>query len=281
MPLVSTTLRPGLLVGLKTSIKGNVKYYKTPTEEETIDGVSKARWNTERTIADAAEHERASDVRSKARSTVSRVCAATAFGLLCPESDAEKLAKAIVEARAIVEEFNVTAKVTRVFFGVVSGRIAPDDEQAVKEINKEVRELIAAMELGVKNLDVQKIRDAATAAREIGQMLTPDAQARITIAIEAARATAKAIVKAGETAAQEIDTATIKKLTEVRTAFLDLDGPGTVAAPTVTGRGLDLSPAETAATLASLSESAAAQSAPGRSVDLEFDYAERERIDAL
>ena len=45
-------------MGLSTTVRGNVRYTKQTIEDEHIteDGASKARWETLRTIADAAEH---------------------------------------------------------------------------------------------------------------------------------------------------------------------------------------------------------------------------------
>ena len=126
---------------------------------------------------------------------------------------------------------------------MLTGRIAPDDVEAVKAINSEVRDLLADMEQGVRNIDVKTIRDAATRAKSLGSMLTPDASARITLAVEAARAAAKKIVQAGEAAAQEIDTRAINAITESRTAFLDMDEAKPVAAAKASGRAVDLAPA--------------------------------------
>lgn len=238
----SKTLRPGLLVALNTRVAGNTKYRKEVLEKAQIDakGTLTAAWKTDKTVLDAAEQEAAEKIRGRARNLVASVCAKTAFGYLCPEANEAELRAAIKEAQTLVETFNDGATVTRVAFIPLTGRVAPDDVEAVKAINKEVRSLVAIMEEGVRNLDVKKIRDAADEARQLGQMLNPDAQARITIAIEAARTTAKAIVKAGETAAVEIDNKTIRALTEVRTAFLDLDDAGEIAKPFEQGRAVDL-----------------------------------------
>lgn len=238
------TLRPGILVSLNTHVAGNASYKREVIEAEAIDanGTLTEKFVTDKKILDAAEQEAACQTRDKARNIVARVCAKTAFGYLCPEADEAELRTAIREAQTIVDAFNDTAKVTRVAFFPLTGRVAADDEEAVKRINREVRSLVAAMEDGVRNLDVKKIREAADEARQLGQMLNPDAQARITVAIEAARTTAKAIKKAGETAAQEIDTRTIRALTEVRTAFLDLDDAKEIAKPFVEGRAVDFEP---------------------------------------
>jgi len=143
----------------------------------------------------------------------------------------------------LTEEFNATAKLTRVRVYVIAGRIAPDDVEAVRAINGEVRDLLTDMAEGVRNLDVKTVRDAADRARDIGRMLAPDAQARIQAAIDAARSAARQIVKAGEQAAQEIDQRTIRRITEARAAFLDLEPAAEVAAPVAEARVLDFEPA--------------------------------------
>lgn len=244
MTTKANTLRPGLLVSLKTSVAGNVSYDKKPIEVEHIvdTGAQKTRWETERTIIDPVEHEAAKVARSKAAGLIRRVCAVSAFGLLCPEVASPDLDAAVAEARRVVDEFNAGAKLSRISVYVITGRIVPDDVEAVKAINSEVRDLLSDMADGIKNLDVKVIREAATKAKNLGSMLSPDAGARIQIAIEAARTAARRIVQAGEQGAAMIDTFSLRKITESRTAFLDLDPVNDVAVPATEGRALDLSP---------------------------------------
>ena len=81
----TSILRPGLLVSLRTSIKGNVRYFTTELEKEHIteEGEERARWETERTVRDPEEQKRALKARSLARSAVQTVCSHSDFGLLC------------------------------------------------------------------------------------------------------------------------------------------------------------------------------------------------------
>lgn len=241
---ISTTLRPGLLVALKTNTVGNIQYTKTVIEDENVtsDGASKAVWETQRVIFDPVEHDAAAKARSKCRSLISAVCAQSAFGLLCPEDSADLLEKAIADARATADKFNRTAKLSRVEVFVITGKIAPTDQEAVKAINNEVNELLAQMETGLKNFDVKSIRDAANRAKDLGAMLPADTSERVKIAVDTAREAARKIVKAGETASKEIDQQAIRKITEQRTAFLDLDAQADVAQPDAEGRALDLAP---------------------------------------
>jgi hypothetical protein len=241
MAIKTSTLRPGLLVSLKTSLTGNVEY-RTRTidaERRTADGALQARWETERTVIDPTEHEAGKKARGAARTAISRVCSTSAFGLLCPEANADALETAIAEARAIADAFNASATLTRLTVYAITGRIAADDVEAARAINSEVRELLETMRQGVADMDPEAIREAANKARGLGQMLQPEAEARLRLAIEAARGAARQITKAGDTAALVVDKLAMRKIAESRTAFLDMDEAGEVAAPVPMGRGID------------------------------------------
>lgn len=240
--ITSSTLRPGLLVSCKTSLRGNVTYNKRIIESSHIDSRGNARevWETERVVSDPKELAAAKKAVTKASYLIRSVCAKSAFGLLCPENNEEKLEKAIADARLIADAFNEKARLSRIAVYVVTGRIAPDDVEAVRAINSEIRDLLEAMQRGVKQLDAKAIREACNKARDVGRMLSPTAEARIKLAIEAARGAARDIVKAGEEAEIEIDKAAMRRITEQRTAFLDLDEAQPMQKPKGRGRALDL-----------------------------------------
>jgi len=241
----TTTIRPGLLVAIKTSIKGNVSYKKTAAQVHQLDdGGEVAEWDTERRIKDAAEQEAATKARGRARSLISSLCSVTDFAYLCPAMLKPELEKAIAEARKVCDEFNRTSKVTKLRFNVVTGSIAQDDYQAVRAIRREIAELMTDMREGLENLDVKTVREAAGRLKQMGQMLSPEAEVRVELTVkqvrESIRKTAKAIEEAGETGAAEIDRVTIARLTEARTAFLDLDGADEIEQPAAEGRAVDL-----------------------------------------
>ena len=239
----TSTLRPGLLVSIKTTVTGNVKYQKVDVEpDHPIDGGGRqARWETQRTIADAEEHEAARKVRNGARSRVAGVCVATSFGDLCTEDKVDDLAGAIAEARTSVEAFNASARITRVGIYVITGRIAPNDREAIRAINSEVRDLLADMESGVSNTDVKAVRDAAARAKKLGEMLSDDAAALIKTSIEAARAAATKIAKSQrDGGAVEVDRGVVQVLNAARGRFLDLESDGEVAAPAAKNVALDM-----------------------------------------
>src|SRR5262245_44528757 len=240
------TLRPGFLVSVKTSVSGNVRYstqdlpldFQAYENADTVAQVT--RWETTKTVTDPEEHERALKSRSLARSAIQTVCAHSAFGLLCPEQNVQKLTDAVAKARAIADVFNRNASVTRLSVNVLVGRIAPDDVEAVKAINSEIRDLVETMAQGLAGLDVQKVRDAANKARSVSQMLDANAGERVAKAIEVARRAARDIVKAGEEGAVAIDEVAIKRLSEARLSFLDIDSAAPVGEAEGGARGVDL-----------------------------------------
>jgi hypothetical protein len=237
------TLRPGLLVSLNTSIKGNVHYQKVDLEGAHVDtnGEQRARWETTRVITDPAEHEAAVKLRGKINWLIRSVCAVSAFGLLCPESNADTLTEAIRESRALVDQFNADATLTRVSVNVLYGRIAQDDVEAVKAITEELRSLMEDMQIGLQQLDVKAVREACNKARGLGEMLSEDAKGRLDVAVKAARSSARKIAKAGETVALEIDRRAIAQIDMARTSFLDIDMASIdVATPIMSGRAVDL-----------------------------------------
>ena len=242
-PSPVSTLRPGLLVSLSIRITGNVSYKTRDIERRhrTPDGAERARWETERIIDDAKELQRAEKVRAAARQLVSKTCARSAFGLLCPDSWERELFTNIAEARRLAASFNAGAKCTEVGVYAIVGRVAQDDVEAVRAINSEVRDLMREMTEGLKNLDVRRVREAAGRARSVGAMLSEEAAERVKTAIEAARTSARKIVKAGDVLSAEIDKEAIKKINQARTAFLDLDaGEVLPARPVARARAVDL-----------------------------------------
>ncbi len=239
------TLRPGLLVALSSTIRGNVSYRTIDLDPDhlTSEGTREARWETQRRIEDPAEHEEAIKVRSKCRSLITGVCSGSDFGLLCPEANAPALAAAVQEAKGLAAAFNATARRTEVSVYVITGRIAADDVEAVRAINSEIRTLLETMARGVSSLDVKAIRDAANRARDLGAMLTPEAASRVEMAIAQAREAARKIARAGDQSAAEVSTLSLDRIESARLSFLDVDPAGEVQAPEVEGRSLDLVPA--------------------------------------
>lgn len=248
-PVKASTIRPGLLVALKTSVNGNVHYHKQELGVTNEGGAEVVKWETERTIKDPKEFKAAGQVRMKCRGFIINVCAQSTFGLLCPEDKADQLAEAIAKAQKLANTFNEKAKVTRVNVNVIAGRVAADDVEATRAINGEVRDLLERMETGVKRMDVAAIRDAAKRAKDLSGIVAPGSNEKLQEAINVAREAAKKLVKAGETAARQVDKEALAKLKGSRTAFLDLDLDGShepikVQKTKTKGRAIDLKAAD-------------------------------------
>lgn len=282
----ASTIRPGLLVGLKSTVVGGVSYQRVDLDASELDcpdcaaiiaripdvpvacgtcggtrkvssrdGTEISRWETKRIIEDKAEHERAVKCRSAALATIRKCCSATPFGLLCPESQEGALDAAIAKAQELVAAHNANATHTRVGVYVLKGRVASDDAAAARAITQEIAELVTAMDAGIKAFDPKAIRDAANRAREMSSMLSEDKAAKIDAAIEQARKAARMITKNIEVEAEKREVVLLDiqrgQIESARIAFLDLSAAGepTVGAevPAPDGqRAVDLDDEDTA-----------------------------------
>lgn len=243
------SLKPGLLVALRTSILGGITYMRTDLDAGSAGQVEHvqgcpggtggacselcatnrdvSRWETTRVISDKAEYERAQKARSRAAHLVRSVCTQSAFGLLCSSAREKELDAAIAEAQLLVETFNASAVSSRISIHVLRGQIEASDAAAARAIGAEVRELIDAMRAGIEAADPAAIRAAANRAKEFGQMLDEETAGKVSSAIAEARSAARAIVRrvesGGEEAALVVQELSRKALDEARFAFLDLE----------------------------------------------------------
>lgn len=226
------TLKPGILVSLKSSVRGGITYEREtlPTEvSEILTRKDVTEWKTKRTIEDAEEHDAAIRARSAATAKVRSICVRTSFGLLCLADREEELDKAVAEARVVASEFNGKARYTRVTIYVLKGRIAETDQEAAGAIATEVQELLEQMGEGIASCDVAAVRDAANKAKGISAMLEGKQAEAVSAAVAAARTAARQIVKriekGGEDAAAVLLELQTKPIETARFAMLDMEPP--------------------------------------------------------
>ncbi len=242
----TSLLKPGLLVSLKTAVRGGVFYDRATIEGEHLSetGARVSRWETTKQIPDPEEFERASGVRGKTRSMITAVCCKSAFGLLCPLARETELTDAIAEARKLASAYNGGTERLAVEVFVLVGRIAQDDAEAARAIAAEMRDLMDEMERGIKAADPDAIRDAANRARALGGMLSAETSAKVSEAIEDARKAAREIVKrvekAGEQAATVVAEMSVARIASARFAFLDVSEAPIVASEAPAARGIDI-----------------------------------------
>jgi hypothetical protein len=236
-PSATVTIKPGLLIALRSTVRGGVNYTRVNLE---TDSEATVRWETTRIINDPKEHKLAQKARSNAVAQIRGVCISTSFGLLCPPDKEDELNAAFAKALEMRDAHNATAKCTMVELHMLRGRIAATDEQAVQTINAELSGLINELGAGVEKLNPEAIRAAATRARELSAMLSPEREKIVTEAVTAARLNAREIVrrveKGGEAAAVVLGDMRRGAIERARMAFLDLeDGVQTsLALPAVT-----------------------------------------------
>jgi|SRR5882724_815033 len=222
----ASTIRPGLLVSLKSTVVGGVSYERVDLGRATEADSETSEWKTRRVIEDKVEHERAVKCRSSALAMIRRVCSTTSFGLLCPTDQEGALDAAITAARALADEHNAASKHTRVGIYALKGRVASDDAEAARAITQEISTLVQQMDAGIKAFDPTVIRDAATRARALGNMLSDDKQGKLDAAIDQARKAARTIVRRieveGEDRAVVLMDIARGQIESARIAFLDL-----------------------------------------------------------
>jgi hypothetical protein len=241
------TVRPGLLVVLRTRIDGGVDY-----ETEVVDAAHKdeigqlvSEWNTRKTVTDAEVFAQAKKVQSECRGKIVNVCAATAFGLLCTLDREDALRAGVMEANTIAAKWNSSNPVSRVQVNVIIGKVEQDDVAAMKAITDQVNQLMIGMEKSIVDGDPTAIGKFCDQARDISQMLEPEAMAFVREGIDAARIVKRQInklAKSGETAKIVVDQKVLEKVTSARTAFLDLDTFGEVEHVDAEAPALDLEP---------------------------------------
>lgn len=236
------TLRPGILVSLKTRVEGGVTYQKRDIEyAHTVDdGSQVSRWETAKIVEDPEENQQGRKVANDARYLVAKLCVRSDHGLLCLDDNAAELSAAIEAARQLCNAFNATATTTRVSVNAICGRVVADDVVATRAIFSETEKFMTAMTEGLQELNVDKVREACRRALDVGRMLAPEANATVAAAVNTARAQARKIVAAGEQVAIEIDQNALDTIGAARSAFLDFDTPEIdVEAAAPVGRAID------------------------------------------
>jgi hypothetical protein len=226
---------PGILVALKTSVRGGVEYVRSDIERSDQGHVKE--WHTKRFMEDPEERKQATELVNKLSNSIARLCVRTTFGLLCRTDREAELDEAIRAVRSEVREWNATTRYSTVHLNAVKGRIADNDEEAIRAIVEEATELLDRMERGLTDADVKVIRDAAGRAKKLAAMMTPEAAGHIESALEAARDAARAIVrKSGELDARVADAmiaVEAEAFSKARFTFLEAAEASVEALPSV------------------------------------------------
>lgn len=222
-----TVMKPGILVSLKTRVVGGVSYNRVDLRSDRDGEMETEEWQTTKTVQNAREFEKAGKMRSKASGLIRRCCIDTGFGLLCLVENEVALRDAVREAREKIERFNAKAEHSTIQLRVLRGRIAETDDEALRAISGELQDLLRGMRQGVKRLSVEEIRDAASRAKRVAEMLDEDQRKKVDKAVKQARSAAKKIAKMANEDADaireglaELDLSGMKKK---RFKFLDLD----------------------------------------------------------
>jgi hypothetical protein len=220
-------IKPSILVGLKSTISGGIKYNRTDLERSRVDdnGTERAKWETTRLIDNKEEYEEAVKVRGKAVSNIRRLCTPFELGLVCLVDRIEELEEAIVESKQMVREFNDKSTYSRINIFPSTWEARDNGEDAVRQLSAEVAKIIEEMQTGIDNFDVKNIRKAANKARSLAGVLEKEQEDILNEAISQARKAArmfvKRIEKEGERAEAVMAEVRRNELTKARVTFLD------------------------------------------------------------
>ena len=228
MKMYTATIKPGCLISIKTTCHGGVQYNRVDMGlEYDGNGQEISEWQTTRVIEDKTEHERSVQVRAKCSNILRLACISTPFGSICPEEKIDEFMVIYENARKLAEEFNESAQNIRITINMMRGRIASDDQEAVRSMISEMRELAQAMDTAISSGDVKAIREAAGMALRMGAMLDESVGDRISEAVKAARKAAREIVKRvekkGEKLEEVVNEQNTQPIDQMRVAFLDLE----------------------------------------------------------
>lgn len=219
------TLKPGLLVSLKTTMRGGVEYAREDIADKKEGTAKVEEWKTTKRVADVKEHEAASKLRSKLGGLVRKVCAPSAFGLICPVSKEAELREAIVEAKEGAAKFNTKNRTVSIGVYVLVGRIAESDQEATAAIRDELKDMLGDMQRAITGGAIEDAREAASKLLKMGMVLDEKTQGKVKRAVEEVRQIAKDAIKkvseGGVTTAQAVASVKFTALEEARFAFLD------------------------------------------------------------
>lgn len=227
--MAHVSLKPGTIVLLSSRVTGGVSHKRAdlpvdaslaPTEKAKV-----LRRETTTIISDPEERERATKLRSKLCGMIKKECISTQFGLLCPEANEEGLNKVIAEVNTLAREYNETSNVTKVYIYTLTGKIASNDEENARAISAEIQSLVARMDASIDRLDPEAIKKAASEAKRIASMLSPEASETVGLAVAAARKAARDITRLkGKGVVASVILKDIQRgaIEQARIAFLDL-----------------------------------------------------------
>ncbi len=238
------TLKPGLLVSLKTTKRGGTEYAREDLASKKEGAAKIDEWKTTKKVTDPKEDDRAAKLRSKLGGLVRKVCVPSAFGLICPVSKETELREAIAEAKVGAAKFNTEARTVQIGVFCLVGRIAETDQEATRAIRDELRDMIAEMQGFIEAGAVEKARDSASKLLKMGMVLDEKTQGKVKRAVEEVRQIAKDAIKkvteGGVTTAEAVAGIKFKAVEEARFAFLDEGGEVVQSqAPATDARGLD------------------------------------------
>ncbi len=152
------TIKPGILIAGKASIKGGI-HYKRDYEEPIFEEDSLIReWHTQQLVDDEKEHASAKKLQNKIASMINRICAHTPIGPICRNERKDELVGVLAEIRAQRDTFNNKAKTCQITTHHALFEVQSDNQTAVAAIADQVAEMADKVNSALTVQDLKALR---------------------------------------------------------------------------------------------------------------------------
>lgn len=225
-------IKAGYLVSSKTTLCGGVHFTRTEYNKNKEGERAVTKWKTTKVIDSPDEYRRGEEIRNRINYLVYRVCVLTSFGLLCPSKKKKELEEAIAEGAKLARDYNRTARYSRITPYIFWTQILNDNEDNLKALSSEIREMLDTMKDGILNIgkkplkdSIKEIKKAADKAKRLTEVLDDSYTGKINVAVEEARKAAreitKRVIKKNESIEEVLKSINTKAIAAARFAFID------------------------------------------------------------
>ncbi len=175
-------IEPCYLVRDRISVDRGVTYHRRDISNEVLeDGSEQATWETDRHYKNRAETKAANAIYMKARNRIRQVCLVTDIGFVCPLWKQSELDLAVAEAKALIDDFNSTAKVCHISFLVVCTRLDNDNTEGVSLIQDTLVRSTELIKTALTNFDPKAAKESLTLTKQMIDVLAdPATKAELT-----------------------------------------------------------------------------------------------------
>lgn len=206
-------LVPCLLLAVNVSRTGGESYQREDELhlEAQKDGEVRTQWTTRKTVDDEKELAEANSLQGKAKRAAGKLGRHTPVGIVVAASKRQAVEDYRDEWRAEFDEFNATAKHSRVDFSCMVFAIRGDNVQELEQVLDELRRGLDDLEKAYSTADPGSMRDVVRRMQGFTDLLPERVATTMELAVKSAQKRARNISKA-ERRVQRVQAAIAKEL---------------------------------------------------------------------